>query len=60
MESGTIGTTPSKRDIPPKISHDVLKLVALNVNIKQVGVHGNMSTNQAKVTITTAALDTAH
>ena len=43
--SGEIGTTPTKRGNKPKISREFLKLVALHVNIEQVGVHGRRSSS---------------
>ena len=43
-----------------KIGTKFLKLVTLNVNMEQVGVHGKMSTNHIKPTLTTATLDTPH
>ena len=60
ISSGTIGTTPSKRGNKPKISRNFLKLVGLHINMEQVDVHGEMSKNQIKATLTAATLDTPH
>ena len=56
----TIGTPPSKCGNTPNISRHFLKLVALRVNMDQVGVHGEILTNQIKDILTTAMLDTPH
>ena len=55
-----IGVTPEKKGRKPIISRSFLKLVALHVNMEQVGVHGEMSVAQIKATITAATLDTIH
>ena len=60
MASGKIGTMPSKCGNKPKISRKFLKLVALHVQVEQVGVHGEISTNQIKATLTTTTFDTPH
>ena len=43
VAKGQIGSTPEKRGAKPEISRSFLKLVALHVNMEQVGVHGKMS-----------------
>ena len=58
--SGTIRTTSSKRGNKPKISCDFLKLVALHVNMEQVGVHSEMLTNQIKATVSMAMFSTPY
>ena len=58
--SGAIGKAPRKRDNKSKTIRDFLKLIALHVSMEQVGVHGRMSTNRIKVTVTVSTLDTSH
>ena len=60
VAKGQIGSTPEKRGAKPAISRSFLKLVALHVNMEQVGVHGEMSVAQIKATLTTATFDTVH
>ena len=56
----SIGSTPEKRGAKSAISRSFLKLVALHVNMEQVGAHGEMSVAQIKATLTTATFDTVH
>ena len=60
VAKGQIGSTPEKRGAKPAISRSFLKLVAVHVNMEQVGVHGEMSVTQIKATLVAATLDTAH
>ena len=55
-----VGVTPQKRGPKPKISREFIHLVALHINMEQIGVHGEMSTAQIKATLTAATLDTVH
>ena len=50
VTAGAIGTTPKKRRNQPTISRDFLNLVAFHINMGQVGVSGEMPTNQIKAT----------
>ena len=55
-----VGVTPQKRGPKHKISWEFIHLVALHINMEQMGVHGEMLTVQTKVTLTTAMLNTFH
>ena len=55
-----VGVTPEKKGRKAVISRAFLKLVALHVNMEQVGVHGEMSVAQIRATLTAATLETVH
>ena len=57
---GSVGVSPAKKGPKTKICREFLALVALHVNMEQVGPRGEMDSQQIRATMLAAMIGTEH
>src|SRR5210317_746776 len=60
VSNGKVGVSPKKKGRKAKISRDFLKLVALHVNMEQVGPRGELDAAAIQAVMLAATIGTVH
>ena len=60
IRAGEVGTSPHKKGHKAKIDRDFLRLVALHMNMEQVGTRGELDAQEIVAVMLAACLGTVH